>query len=125
MKCIFKKMIDFLNKGKYTTNEEAAGIIRRLADNQFDYPLEWDDFESLKEENSEADIALDLCIFFAKKYPGNKTALSCNEKVCLVFLKIADTLEDNGFSNLNFGKTKELLRQGILSEELRSMLSVT
>ena len=124
LKNTFRKLNDWWFKGKFTTNEQAANIIRRLVDNNFNYPLEWDDFESLEENNPEADIALELCIFFAKKFPGNMTALYCNEKALPYFLKIADMLEKNCFQDIDPEETRKSLRNGEIPGNLRQKLNI-
>ena len=103
--------------GKYTTNEQAADIIRRFVDGSGS-PYEWDDFESQKENNPEAAIALELCIFFAKKFPGDETGLFCNEKALSYFLKIADTLEKCCFKDIDLEETKKSLRNGELPRNI-------
>lgn len=124
MKTILQKIKDFLNKGKYTTNDNAADIIRRLVDNTFTYPLQWDDFETQNEDNPEANLALELVFFFAKKFPGNKTALCCNEKAFPYLLKVADTLEEGKFKELDYGSIIESLRRELMPAKMKSILNI-
>ena len=124
MKSIFQKVIDFFNKGKYTTNENAAAIIRRLVNNTFTYPLEWDDFETQNEDNPEAHLALELCFFFAKKFPGDEPVLCCSEKAFLYFLKIADALENNQFHDLDHEAVKESIKKNELPKSVSTILGI-
>ena len=122
MKNIFQAIKDFLSKGKYTTNKDAAEIIRRFINNESRHPYEWDDFESQNEENSEVALALELCWFFANKFPANKPTEYCGDKANPYFLEIAGALEKNCFNGLNFEDIKKSLREGVLPKDISQML---
>lgn len=124
MKNLIQKLKNYLGKGKYTTNEEAAAIIRRFVNGSSGDPYEWDDFETQNEENPAAEIALELCWYFANRYPAGSRTEYCDQKAVPFFLKIADALEENAFAGLNFEVIKESLKKGILPENIREILKL-
>ena len=67
------------------------------------YSSEWDDFESIPHTNIEAELALQLCFWFANKYPSEEdipTVIGASEKANPYFKAIGLALKYNNFSNL-------------------------
>ena len=123
MKRIFQKVIDFFDKGKYTTNENAAAIIRRFIHGTGD-PYEWDDFESVDHTNPDVDLAIKLCWFFAGEFPAKKPTEYCDQRADTYFLKIADALENNQFHDMDHEAVKESLKKNELPKSVSSILSI-
>jgi hypothetical protein len=117
-----KTIRDLFKKGKFTTNNDAANIIRKFANGTSSHPYEWDDFETQNEENPEADIALELCWYFANKYPANQKTQYCGEIALAFFLKIADALEKNRFHGLDYEKIRGYLKSEVLPAEIVDIL---
>jgi len=111
------KIMGFLNKGKYTTNKDAAEIIRRFVNGTSRNPYEWDDFESIKENNPDVNLAIRLCWFFANRFPSDVPTKYCSQKANLFFLKIAEALENNKFQNMDYEETIKYLEKDILSKK--------
>lgn len=114
-----------IDKGKYTTNEVAAAIIRRFINGTSTDPYEWDDFESVKENNPAVDIALRLCWCFAKRFPAEKPTEYCARKAGPFFLKIADVLENNGFDNIDFDEVRASLEKNDIPENIGRLLGLS
>jgi hypothetical protein len=112
----FQKIKDFLNKRKYTTNEDAGAIIRGFVLGTLG-TWDWDDFATVKENNPDADLAIQLCWFFIDEFPPENLT-----EAMPYFLKVADALESSKFANLDHGKVKESLKKGVLPENIKNIL---
>jgi hypothetical protein len=120
---LIQKVKNWWNRGKFTSNENAAAIIRRFIQGGDD-PYEWDDFETIEEKNPDVALALELCWFFANWFPSRHSTEYCNPKAFPYFLKIADALEKNGFSDLNHNGIKESLRRKTFPENMYRVLDI-
>jgi hypothetical protein len=101
---------------------DAAKIIRRFVHNELTYPYEWDDFETITEDNPDVAIALNLCWYFANKYPERTPAEYCSEDAFPYFLAVAEALERNLFSELDHRQVIESLRNNELPDNVRVIL---
>jgi len=121
---IIKKIKDFFNKGKYTTNEDAAAIIRGFVRGTAD-SYEWDDFETQNELNPDVDIAINLCWFFAGQFPPEKPTEYCSRGADEYFLRIADALENGSFGRLDHKEIRKSLQKNILPKTISSVLDIS
>ena len=108
-------------KGKFTTNQDAANIIRRFIGGSSDR-YEWDDFETTAEQNAEVDLAIRLCWYFAAKFPATKPAEYCSSEADRWFLRVADALERHSFADLDHGSVKQSLAQNNLPNVVQHIL---
>lgn len=122
-KGIFQKIKRWWHEGVYMTNKDAAAIIKRFISGT-GQEYEWDDFESVEHKNPDVDLAIKLCCFFAGKFPPEKSTEYCNRKADMYFLKIADALGSNDFSNLDYEAIKLSLKKGILPEKITTILEI-
>lgn len=125
MKRIIQTLKKLFSEGKYTETGDAANIIRRFVQGTSRDPYEWDDFETQNEDNPESAVALELCWFFAKKFPPEKRTEYCGPKAFAYFLKIADVLENDDFRGLNHEAIIGLLRKNKLPEEVSAILGIS
>ena len=121
MKFMIKKIKDFFHYSKYTSNKDAAEIIRRFVLGSCNDPYEWDDFESIEEGNQEVKLAIHLCWHFANKYPYDDKAEYCNKQADINFFKIADALENNSFKNINIEEALVSLQNDIIPENINEL----
>jgi len=122
MSSIIQRIKDWWHYSKYTTNQEAAEIIRRLVHHELADPYEWDDFESVEDENPEVNLALNLCWYFANKYPEATPAEYCGKEALPYFLMIAEALEKNLFRDLNHKEIIETMRGDELPDIVKNIL---
>jgi len=120
---MFKKAKGFFGKGKHTTNEDAAAIIRRFVYGTSDQ-YEWDDFETQNEMNPEVDLAIHLCWYFAGEFPAKKPTEYCGRGADKHFLRIAEALEKGSFAKLDHEAIKKSLQNNIIPETIRSTLGI-
>jgi hypothetical protein len=108
-------------KGKFTTNQHAAGIIKRFISGSSDR-YEWDDFETIPEKNPVVDLAIRLCWYFAAKFPATKPTEYCSSEADPWFLRIANALEKGSFADLDYEGVKQSLAQNKLPETVQRIL---
>ena len=127
MNQIFKIAIGYIKrqwfKEHFVANKVAAKTIRRFIAGTCN-TYEWDDLESVNHENLEVDIAIRLCCFFARKYPGKKTEF-CGREADKYFLAIADALEQGYLSVEDYLAVKKDLDSNILPKSLRYIFDDT
>jgi hypothetical protein len=111
----------FQGSGKYTSNQEGADIIRRLVGGALKYPYEWDDFESITEKNPSANLAIQLCVYYALRiYPSYSQF--CGKEGFPFLIAIANALGNNQFDNLDHEAVLRSLKQGKVPDEVEQIL---
>ena len=123
IKAIIQTIGNLSTGSKYTGNKDAAMVIRRFVCGT-SVRYEWDDFESLTENNPEVDLDIRLCWFFARRFPSEKSTEYCGRGADVYFLKIADALENNRFNGLNYEMVKKSLKNNELPECVGSILDI-
>lgn len=121
MKFLFIKIRNFFSSGQFTTNKEAASIIRRFVKGTCG-PYEWDDLESINQTNPEVEIAINLCWYYATKFPAANKTEYCGRIADKFFLRIADALEEGRFIGLDHVAIKRDLQAGRLPSPLHSVV---
>ena len=111
----------FKSKPNYMPREIAAGYIEAFANGTLRDPYSWDDFETVPHDNSEVDLALQLCWWAAKQNPArhDKEYMAPGGKP--VFTKIAALLRAGELSPFANSNRKEILA-GTLPVQLRTLL---
>lgn len=109
-------------KGKFTTAERAAEIIRKFATDRTDDPYEWDDFETQNEENPVVDLAIRLCWHFAARFPGSNEREYCGPEAVPWFLAVANALEKRLLSDVDYEVAKKSLEHNELPQSLAHAL---
>jgi len=123
MKFFIKKVKNFLLGRKYTENKDAAEIIRRFVHGTGDQ-YEWDDFETISENNPDVDLAIELCLFFAGEFPATNKNEYCDKQADPYFLKIAEALENSKFQDLDLEAVKDSLKKNVLPESVSRILGI-
>lgn len=124
MNYLIQKIKDLLSGAKYTSNQDAAEIIRRFVKGNGGL-YEWDDFETTREKNPDVELALHLCWYFARKYPPQDSTAYCGQKACSYFLRIAEALEKNWFRNIDHRTAKQALERNELPEAIKRILETS
>jgi len=112
----------FKRAAKHTSCEDAAGIIKRFTLGGGKNPYEWDDFESITEDNPDVNLAIHLCWHYAGKYPARRPTEYCGQEAREYFLGIAYALENKLFSNLDHMGILRELKMGQMPESLGQLL---
>lgn len=108
---------------KYTSRKEGADTIRKFVHGtSSDY--EWDDFESIEEDNPEVDLAIRLCWFVATKFPARRKTEYCAPEALPYFLRIADALENGFFAKIDYEQAKVGLQRGVLTDYLNGVVDL-
>lgn len=132
MNIMKKQILDYFKKiwtcEKYTSNKDAANIIKRFV-HRVDKKYEWDDFESITETNPNVRLALYLCWYFANLYPINNFCEKHNpdnlsSRALDCYLKVADALENDRFNVLDQKAVIESLKKNTLPGSVRKLLDI-
>ena len=121
IKSLAIKIRQFYSSGQFTTNTNAAAIIRRFVAGAGD-PYEWDGLESIDQTNPDVDIAINLCWYYAAKFPAANEKEYCGRNADKFFLRIADALEEGRFAGLDRAVMKRDLQSGRLPDPLHSIV---
>lgn len=123
IKSLAMKMRKFFSSEQFTTNKEGADIIRRFVKDAVG-PYEWDDFESVNQSNPDVDIAINLCWYYAAKFPAKNKNEYCGSEAVQFFLRIADALQEGRFAGLDRVAIKCELQTGRLPDQLRGVVDI-
>jgi hypothetical protein len=99
-------------------NQDAVDLIRRFVAGACE-PYEWDDFESIEEDNPEVKIALHVIWYISRQYPDS-IASYCHPDASKEFPKIADALEKGDFSNIDANMAIPLLLENKIPTKINS-----
>jgi hypothetical protein len=109
---LLKRIVDAIFGGsKYTSNEVAAVTIRGFVRGDMPDSYDWDDFETITEDNPDVNLALNLIWHFANKYPPTRPGQYCDREADPYFLMIADALEKNLFQDLDHNAVIAYLKE--------------
>lgn len=101
--------------------EIAAGFIEAFVNGTLRDPYSWDDFETVPHDNPEADLALHLCWWVAKKHPAKHDKEYMAPEAKPEFLKIAELLRTGKLMPFVSEDRKEILA-GALPISLKTLL---
>lgn len=121
IKSLVMKIKSFCSRSQFITNKDAAEIIRRFAKGTSS-PYEWDDLESINQSNPDVDIAINLCWYYAAKFPAANKTEYCERAADKYFLKIADALEQGHFAGMDRAAMKYDLQSGRLPDPLHRVV---
>ena len=123
MYSIIKSIQRILKRGKFTSNEAGANVIRRFIRGHGD-PYEWDDFETVNEENPDVDLAIRLCWYFAAIFPAKSPTEYCANEASPYFLAVADALEKGFLGTLDSVEVVKSLKKNQLPDNVKCLLNV-
>lgn len=122
---VVRKVFDLCRARYFWPNGRAASVIRDFARGTQKNPYAWDAFESVTHTNTDVDLALRLCWYFASRYPAQSETEYCANEAIPYFLAIADALEQGVLHSCNCAETVAALKAGHLPESLRRLLKMT
>ena len=112
------------NPSIFTSNRDAAVIIRNFISGEVTgNEWEWDDFYSIHNSNPDVELALVLCCYYEYLYPSDKPHEYCAKEGADYFLKVADALEQNKFSELDKKGTIQSIKKKIMPNEIKEILN--
>lgn len=113
---ILKFLLKLLPKrSQPMAKSEAADLIRRFISGQDLGDYEWDSFESGPSEDTEIDLALEVCLYYTRKFPGIRKSEYCSDEANKYLLASADALENGEFEHF---RNKDLLVQRLRNDNL-------